>query len=353
MGFALLDVAIGMTFMYLLLSLICSAVNEMISAILKARAKFLEEGIAHLLEDETFKEQLYSHPLIRSLSREVNPLLKKIGIKDAPSYIPARNFALALMDLLQPGTGTRAALAPTSTEAPVGPGTAGNLLATLTRGQSPAPPGIQRALVALVQAAGNDTARARQNIEDWYNSVMDRVSGAYKRRTQYAIFAIGVVVTIGVNADSVVVFKRLTADKTLASAVADSAEQYAKANRTAQSVTATATQPEGQKGTEASVDQAKKNLKESLETLDRLSLPIGWDGQEEGSTIPDWPGFTHLISAWPPSKKLLMIHLPGWLLTSFAVSFGAPFWFDLLNRFMVVRSTVKPREKSPEEGSKD
>jgi len=349
MGFALLDVAIGMTFMYLLLSLICSAVNEMISAILKARAKFLEEGIGHLLEDEAFKEQFYSHPLIRSLSREVNPLLKKVGIKDAPSYIPARNFALALMDLLQPGTGTRATLAPTSTEAPVGPGTAGSLVATLTEGQSPAPPGVQRALVALIQAAGNDTARARQNIEDWYNSVMDRVSGAYKRRTQYAIFAIGVVVTIGVNADSVVVFKRLTADKTLAAAVADSAEQYAKANKTAQSVTATATLAEGQKG----IDQAKKNLKESLETLDRLSLPIGWDGQEEASTIPDWPGFTHLTSAWPPSKKLLMIHLPGWLLTSFAVSFGAPFWFDLLNRFMVVRSTVKPREKSPEEGSKD
>jgi hypothetical protein len=36
-----------------------------------------------------------------------------------------------------------------------------------------------------------------------------------------------------------------------------------------------------------------------------------------------------------------------------AVSFGAPFWFDLLNRFMVVRSTVKPKEKSPEEESKD
>lgn len=36
-----------------------------------------------------------------------------------------------------------------------------------------------------------------------------------------------------------------------------------------------------------------------------------------------------------------------------AVSLGAPFWFDLLNRFIVVRSTVKPREKCPEEKSKD
>jgi hypothetical protein len=43
----------------------------------------------------------------------------------------------------------------------------------------------------------------------------------------------------------------------------------------------------------------------------------------------------------------------GWLITGFAISFGAPFWFDLLNRMMVIRSTVKPHEKSPEEASQD
>jgi hypothetical protein len=31
----------------------------------------------------------------------------------------------------------------------------------------------------------------------------------------------------------------------------------------------------------------------------------------------------------------------------------AAFWFDLLNKFIVIRSTVKPKEKSPEEKSKD
>jgi hypothetical protein len=43
----------------------------------------------------------------------------------------------------------------------------------------------------------------------------------------------------------------------------------------------------------------------------------------------------------------------GLLLTVLAISLGAPFWFDLLNKFMVVRSTVKPREKSRKEKSKD
>lgn len=43
----------------------------------------------------------------------------------------------------------------------------------------------------------------------------------------------------------------------------------------------------------------------------------------------------------------------GWLLTALAATLGAPFWFDVLNRIIVIRSTVKPREKSPEEGSED
>jgi hypothetical protein len=42
----------------------------------------------------------------------------------------------------------------------------------------------------------------------------------------------------------------------------------------------------------------------------------------------------------------------GWLITAFVVSLGAPFWFDLLNKIMVVRSTVKPQEKSMDEPSK-
>ena len=40
-------------------------------------------------------------------------------------------------------------------------------------------------------------------------------------------------------------------------------------------------------------------------------------------------------------------------MTALAVMLGAPFWFDLLNKFMVIRSTVKPREKSPDEPSQD
>ena len=46
-------------------------------------------------------------------------------------------------------------------------------------------------------------------------------------------------------------------------------------------------------------------------------------------------------------------HWIGWLITALAVSLGAPFWFDVLNKIIVIRSTVKPAEKSGPEASKD
>ncbi len=343
MGFAFLDVAIGITFIYLLLSLICSAVNELISAILKARAGFLERGIVHLLEDEQFASKMYQHPLIRSLGGKVHPFWAKLGFKEKPAYIPARNFALALMDMLNPGLGTRNALTP-AVASPAWAASAepsgSHLLAALNTEPSALPPGVRRALTTLIQAAGGDAARSRQNIEDWYNSAMDRVSGAYKRRTQYTIFCIGIIVTIGINADSLTIFKRLTSDKTLAAAVSDTAEQYTRAQDAAPVPIDPDQAPEMQK------DQAERMLKRKLDTLDRLGLPIGWDRKDDNTTPPGWPGISHLFHLAPRSQRLIFFHWPGWLLTAFAISFGAPFWFDLLNRFMVVRSAIKPKEKS-------
>ena len=75
-------------------------------------------------------------------------------------------------------------------------------------------------------------------------------------------------------------------------------------------------------------------------------LPIGWRRSPSAS-------FT---SFWDNKDKdylRLLRLLAGWLITAVALSLGAPFWFDTLNKFMVVRGTVKPQEKSQAEKSKD
>ncbi len=51
-GSDVLDVAIGVTLLFLFVSLICSAIQEAIEAVLKWRAMDLERGIRELLQDQ-------------------------------------------------------------------------------------------------------------------------------------------------------------------------------------------------------------------------------------------------------------------------------------------------------------
>jgi len=36
----------------------------------------------------------------------------------------------------------------------------------------------------------------------------------------------------------------------------------------------------------------------------------------------------------------------GWLITALAISLGAPFWFDLLNKLMTLRGSIKTKDAS-------
>lgn len=87
-------------------------------------------------------------------------------------------------------------------------------------------------------------------------------------------------------------------------------------------------------------------LNDNLDRIQSLGLPIGWQQAPPQCSI------------WAPNQcfndsRDFLLKLLGWLITGIAISLGAPFWFDLLNKFMIVRSTVKPTEKSPPDKSKD
>ena len=97
-GSEMLDVVISLIFVYLLLSLICSALREGIETWLKQRAVYLERGIRELLHDRTGEglvKMLYTHPLIYSLYQgEYKPDETKAGKflparSNLPTYIPS------------------------------------------------------------------------------------------------------------------------------------------------------------------------------------------------------------------------------------------------------------------------
>src|SRR5215212_1625019 len=98
-GLEILDVVLGLAFVYLLLSLVCSAINEYVAALLNLRGRALIQGIEQLLEDTKdpdLKLDVLNHRLIRSMyNRSV------FGREREPSYIPARTFAMALIDAVE------------------------------------------------------------------------------------------------------------------------------------------------------------------------------------------------------------------------------------------------------------
>jgi uncharacterized protein YukE len=99
-GSSTLEVAIGIGFVYLLISLVCTIINEAIAACLNQRGKLLFAGISNLLNDPKFTglaQQIYTHGIIIGMMEgAANPN----RLKRLPSYIASRNFALALLDLL-------------------------------------------------------------------------------------------------------------------------------------------------------------------------------------------------------------------------------------------------------------
>jgi hypothetical protein len=95
-----LEIAIGLVFIYLLLSLLCSVINEGIAAGIEQRGKTLLEGVKNLLNDPEFTslaQHVYNHGLIGGVMEGVTDFSKTNRL---PSYIAPSNFALALLDIL-------------------------------------------------------------------------------------------------------------------------------------------------------------------------------------------------------------------------------------------------------------
>ena len=146
--------------------------------------------------------------------------------------------------------------------------------------------GARSSLLAVLQSAGQRIEDAENAIEGWYNDGMDRVSGWYKRRTQLWSALVAAAITVAVNADTI----RMARDFWLEPALRSSVALAATSGHTAQAI----------------------------------EPVLGWSG------VTDWNNPT----AW-------LARVTGWLLTVVAVSMGAPFWFDALNKIVSVRGNGK------------
>jgi hypothetical protein len=98
----ILEVAIGLVFVWLVISVATMSIHEWFGNILNTRAKELEKAIAQMLSNDDLTRQFYNHPLIANLYRTSNKPGGKVRL---PSYIPANNFGAALFSMvIQAGT---------------------------------------------------------------------------------------------------------------------------------------------------------------------------------------------------------------------------------------------------------
>jgi hypothetical protein len=307
----MLNVAIGLILTYLLLAIVVSGIQEWIAGWFGRRANSLRDTLKSLLSgvdangtpDESLFQKVFGHGLIEDMSN-----------KKLPSYIPSRNFALALIDTLTAGSKIETFSAienAVSNVVPAGP--------------------ARESLIALVKHAQGDLDVLRHGIENWFHDRMDRLSGEYKRRSQLYLLLIGVVVAVVLNVDSVAMVRALSRDP--------------EAQKTmvviAQNQVALPENP--------TPKQLEDAARQALTVLESLPVPIGWRDTD--------PGFNPKRSAWELFVATFESPKPkdgsapkgwsgeglwavvGWLLSGVAATLGAPFWFALLQQALSLRST--------------
>jgi hypothetical protein len=355
---SVIETAIGLFFLYLLIALISSAVNEALAGLLSRRAKTLREGIKHILDDPVLvglADRLYREHSIRSAADDPAQGSRPISTKHAPSYIAATDFARALLDILPIADGGSGAQTPAETyvlirdelaspkykqsalarmlvsifqDAGLHPEQVRSLaqnarqLACVRQelgdviarhAQSGAAPElVQPVLRQLAQVDNLATQaetqlaaaaeRVQHDIERYFDDAMERVSGWYKRRTQIILVVIATVVTLVLNADTLAVGTALSGDASLRGHVADAAAVVVADHAGASDAT----------------QQANP-----VASLDLFGDVLTW------RTLPADPAAA--------ANKVI-----GLLITIIAASLGAPFWFDMLDKVINMRLTGKP-----------
>jgi hypothetical protein len=354
------EVSLGLIFTFLIFSTACSGVNEGIQRVLNSRGKALFDAINGLIGDVTLAKDFWQHDLVTGLmstssgtvkstkgdtdayQNAVNQLGQNVGSKvdpnqsltmkerrTLPSYIAPSTFATVVLDILGGSNG-----GPDSAPADGGTPTAQDAAAGSAPGASGGNPSSSASsakgtLVARLQAlglppsvakAGADLEQVEANVEKWFNDSMDRLSGWYKRYVIYFLLGLAAAVTIGFNVNTIHIATELWSQPQLQAAV--TAEAQSATSHTAADTSRASTTDQLQSTSPTDLPSVKTALN-NAETL-----PVGWGAVNQPGSV----GWGNTIL--------------GWLITIVAISFGAPFWFDLLTRMNSLSLSGPPPSRS-------
>ncbi len=327
-----LDVALSLTFFYLVTSMFVSGITEFINTIMERRASLLKEAVDRLnINWLNGNGSVMDHPFIRPYKN------KQWKIWDqSVSYISAKTFVSIILSEIS-SYGKSHNLAGLNTWA-----------STLAKGDF-------QTIVTALSHDSKDLEDFKKKLAEWFDQYMVQVTDWYKRYTRIVVWIVALAVTASLNLDSILISKKLYTDPTLRKEMVDRAIETAKslnydslnAGREKEFLDYIKTNapellsygPDSSKGepavriaAETAGDLLKVKEQYSLflqSNLKTLGIPMGWKSE----TLPP-------MEEW----KFYLWKLAGLLLTAAALSFGAPFWFDLLVKLVNIRNSVKPAD---------
>jgi hypothetical protein len=292
-GMPVIEVAIGLVFVYVLLSMLCTFINEWIARLFSLRSHNLERGLKQLLADQEktgLAREVLDHHLIKGAAAN----------QKRQSYIASETFARVLIDIIDKKSDGAAKAAKAGNE----------IKRALVKAQLPEE--VRSAMTGLIDNVDTTINDLRNNLQTWFDRSMERISGWYKRQLQVISFAVALLLAVSLNVDTIAVGQSLWQNPVLRAKIADEAAVAVEACR----------------GKENPKDCSF--LKETEKARERLQeFPIGWTQSAEGG---------------PANAAWFSMKIIGWLITALAVSLGAPFWFDLLDKLNSIRSAgIKPK----------
>lgn len=407
-----LDVFISLIFVFLLYSLLATIVQEAIANQASLRNRNLLRAIRSMLDDHPFQNPSsafwdrmldFLSAFKNAIVRYFNPLpngsltkafyaqpsirqLRKSRFRNKPSFIDPANFSQTLIRMLRgPSYDGSAAqmsqiqqtlfsaknIAHLDEILPIGAGTLGHLQ-------------------QLFIDAQHDIDRYRQALENWFNETMDRASEWYKEQTQIILFLIGLFLAITFNIDSIAIYRTLRKDKDirdqmvqLAIHTAPTYQGFVDSIKKAKPVYDSthhivgymSTDSGGNRISNALMDSAYSTLQKDQQAAGNI-LGLGWENQDSCKACQALKKRLRQYKKKDPMRAVIQRELiackkqyhcknpyqggfgemlAGWVITALAISLGAPFWFDLLSKFVQVRalknSADGPASPSPASSS--
>lgn len=286
----LIQVVIGLVFLLLLLSLLVTTIMELISSMLALRGKNLEKAILNMLANGQKQGDLFQAFKGNALYKQLCNYRDSAKLRP-PSYLSSQNFQSILMDIILKGDD------------------AGKLMQKIEEIPNEE---LKHVLKQLLNDASFELDTFKEKIQKWYDDVMDRAAGWYKRNIQILVTFVGLVVAVIFNADTISVYQRLESNPEELKEIVTMAEAYAQKNELDIQTDSTIQQQ---------WDQVNSLINDELQQAN-APLGLGWHPEDLKNMTPsDW-----------------VIKILGWIVTALAVSLGAPFWFDLLKKLVNIKA---------------